>query len=67
MEVAVYVSAPHRGAGLGRHLVDRAIEVSRALGARRFLCFPWSERGRALFRAAGAVPTGSGGKWIVEL
>jgi L-amino acid N-acyltransferase YncA len=60
-ELAVYVRADRRGQGLGRHLLERALQRAPALGMTTLLAFVFAHNTAsvALFRAVGFAPWGT--------
>ena len=53
----MYVDVAHRNAGLGRRLLDTAVDRAREIGVDGVLLWP-SERSEPFYRRSGFVPTG---------
>ncbi len=72
-DFSIYVAREWRGRGAGRALLERVIEVARALGFRKLVlaAFPFNPAGVALYDRAGFARVGIyreqgqlDGKWV---
>lgn len=72
-DLSVYVERGWRGKGVGRRLLERLIELARAIGYHKMMlaAFPFNESGMALYERMGFVRIGIchemgllDGKWV---
>jgi L-amino acid N-acyltransferase YncA len=72
-DFSVYVERGWRGKGVGRRLLERLIELARAIGYHKMMlaAFPFNESGMALYERMGFVRIGIcremgllDGKWV---